>query len=121
MFLGSAGFSEQAGATGLLTPKRLLVGTGRVVVAVTVAGLAGLFTGSTHVVKHSVSLVWVLVRISGLLARVWSLVVLHADVVVLEELDSDAIDVTGGLLRPWRCAIRAAIAATQLRLPATRH
>ena len=71
-FLGTAGggFDKQAGATGLLTPKRLFVLAGRVVVTVTVARLPSLFTGGTHVIKHSVSLVWMLVRVSGLLARV---------------------------------------------------
>ena len=106
-FSGTAGvgFGEQAGATGLLTPKRLLVGTGRVVITVTVARLPSLFTGGTHVVKHSVCLVRMLVRIGGLLARVWSLVKLHADVVVLEELNSDTVNVTSGLLRPRRSTV----------------
>ena len=99
------GFGKQAGATGLLTPKRLLVRTGRVVVTVTVARLPSLFTGGTHVIKHSVRLVWMLVRVSGLLARVWSLIVLHADVVVFEELNSDTVNVTSGLLGPRGSAV----------------
>ena len=81
------GFDKQAGATGLLAPKRLLVLAGRIVVAMPVAGLPCLFAGSTHVVKHPVCLVRVLVRVGGLLARVWSLVIFHANIVVLEELN----------------------------------
>ena len=56
-------------------------------VAVTITGLPCLFTGSTHVIEHPVRLVRVLVRVGRLLARVRSLVILHAYIIVLEELN----------------------------------
>ena len=80
-------FDKQAGATGLLASKRLLDLASRIVGTVASAGLSCLYTGSTHVVKHPIRLVRVLVMVGGLLARVWSLVKLHAYVVVLEELN----------------------------------
>ena len=92
----AGGFDEQAGATGLLIAKRLLVVARRVVGPMTVARLSRLFTGSTHVVKHPVAFVRVLVRVRSLGTRLRRLIKLHADVVVLVELDGDTVNVPGG-------------------------
>ena len=87
----------------------------------TFAGLARLLAGGAHVVQHPVSFVRMLVRIRRFFAGVESLVELHAQVIVLVELDSDTIDVTRGFRRARRRTVRAAVAASELIVPATSH
>ena len=81
------GFDEQEGAKDLLLPKRLLVLARRVVGPVTFAGLARLLAGGAPMVQHPVGFVRMLVRVSRFRASRWRLVKLHAQVVILVELD----------------------------------
>ena len=83
----AGGFDEQEGVKDLLLPKRLLVLARRVVRPVTLAGLACLLAGSTRMVQHPVGFVRVLVRVGRFRASLRRLVELHAQVVVLMELD----------------------------------
>ena len=119
---GDGGFDEQGGATSLLVPKILFVLTGSVIGAVT---FAGLFTGGAQMVQHPISFVGMLVGVRGLFARVGSrtgsLVVLHAQIVILVELDRDPVDMTSGFRRARRGAVGPAIAITELGVPAAVH